>query len=154
MSAIYLAAQFGRRRELAAYAADLRAAGHEVTSRWLEQDNDAIDATLMTSPEHAAMIPGLAVADLDDIAKADVFVSFTEHPDTPTKRGGRHVEFGYAIENGLSCIVVGHRENIFHHLPGVAVYATWPEALRARGEVRHDEGLRGLRDQIDAQGLA
>lgn len=134
-SKIYLAAQYSRRRELLAYAADLKIAGFDVTSSWLSEQNDGIDNTLMTDPQHEDMIIDLALTDIADIGRSDIVISFTAHPDTPTKRGGRHVEFGYAYASLKRCIVVGWRENIFHHLPEVEHYPTWPEALRAIADV-------------------
>jgi hypothetical protein len=46
-------------------------------------------------------------------------------------RGGRHVEFGAAVATGKRLIVVGHRENLFHHLPGVEFFdgPKWLDAI-------------------------
>jgi len=38
---------------------------------------------------------------------------------TRSGRGGRHVEFGYAMAKGKRLIVVGYRENLFHEHPSV-----------------------------------
>jgi hypothetical protein len=121
MATIYLAARYGRRLELAAIARALTAAGHTITSRWLNGSHDGradVEA---------------ALEDLQDIDAADTVVSFTEGPGAvPGRaRGGRHVEFGYALARGHRCIVVGHRENVFHHVPGVLVVENTAQLLRA-----------------------
>ena len=64
------------------------------------------------------------------IAASDIFIAFTEEPDSPYGRGGRHVEFGFAMyhygEDHLKAvIVVGPRENIFHALPEVHRIDSW-----------------------------
>jgi hypothetical protein len=50
---------------------------------------------------------------------------------TNSGRGGRHVEFGYAMALGKRLIVVGHRENLFHEHPTVEFYAGQAEVLQA-----------------------
>jgi hypothetical protein len=108
---IYLAARFDRRLEMVAMAESIRALGHQVTSRWIngfgKQNADN------------------ALYDLTDVTAADAVVSFTEDPkacETFVARGGRHVEFGYALKAGKQLFVVGPRENIFHRLPEVTVF--------------------------------
>lgn len=54
---------------------------------------------------------------------------FSEPPDSHSKRGGRHVEFGMALAWGLRLIVIGQRENVFHCLPQVERYDTWDDFL-------------------------
>lgn len=44
-------------------------------------------------------------------------------------RGGRHVEFGVAVASCKRLVVIGPRENIFHHLPRVEVFPTLGEWL-------------------------
>lgn len=48
-------------------------------------------------------------------------------------RGGRHVEFGYAMAKGKRLIVVGHRENLFHEHPAVEFFASMWDMVRAIG---------------------
>lgn len=105
----YLASRYGRRLELRAYAERLRAIGHEVTSRWLGGEHEAFDA----SPTREQMMDW-SEDDIADIRDADVFVAFTEHPDSPFGRGGRHVEAGHAMALGKEICVVGPVENIFY----------------------------------------
>ena len=112
---VYIAARYDRRFEMLRVASVLFRAGHEVTSRWIEGgrggDSDRI----------------VALEDLDDLARANCLVTFTEDPERNVAwaaRGGRHVEFGVALATGKRLCVVGPRENVFHHLPRVEVYAT------------------------------
>lgn len=68
--------------------------------------------------------------DWEDVNAAKIVISFTEPPRSTANRGGRHVEFGIALANKARVIVVGHRENIFHWLPIVEFFKTWPEAVK------------------------
>lgn len=123
----YLAARYSRRRELLAYANDLRFVGWTVTSRWLDGTHEASDVA-----PTAAQQAEWAKVDLSDIDEADVMVCFTEGPgEQPGRaRGGRHVEFGYAFANRMEIHIVGPVENIFYGLPWLVVHETWPECLR------------------------
>lgn len=125
----YLASRYGRKLELRQRREDLQQAGHVVTSQWLDTDLRATDLGVTSSgPEDREYH---AQQDLADIQRADVLIAFTEDPEAGpvSSRGGRHVEFGYALACGRPVIVVGPRENIFHFLPNVRVFATWEEFL-------------------------
>jgi nucleoside 2-deoxyribosyltransferase len=129
----YLSSRFSRREELRGYAEQLRAQGHDVTSRWLFEDHRIPDAGDPRREEFAARF---AREDFDDIDKADFFVAFTEPVggSLPGK-GGCHVELGYALNLGIEIAVVGPRVNVFHYLPEVAWYATWDEFLTWAGDI-------------------
>jgi hypothetical protein len=71
----------------------------------------------------------LALLDQEDVLAADTLVCFTE-PAEAGGNGGRHVELGMALALGRRVIVIGRREHIFHHLPGIEVVSSWPEAMR------------------------
>jgi hypothetical protein len=45
-------------------------------------------------------------------------------------RGGRHVEFGYALGARKAIMVVGPLENVFYCLPHVFQHDEWDTALR------------------------
>lgn len=62
--------------------------------------------------------------DLYDVIGADCVISFTEAPKSMPSRGGRHVEFGIGLGMQKRLIVVGHRENVFHHHPNVEFFET------------------------------
>jgi hypothetical protein len=107
-------------------AADLRDAGHVVTSRWLETEYPT--DRLAVPPKIRAKY---AIANLADLDAANACVSFTEPPGGDGGRGGRHVEHGYAMAKHMVCIVVGPKENLFHehprtiHLPDTAAFLRW-----------------------------
>lgn len=109
MASIYLSARYGRKAEMQEVRRQLTEAGHTVVSRWLDAPDD----------EEAASKPKYVWAqeDLEDLKAVDAFVLFT---DPEYSRGGKHVEFGYALANWLDCYVIGgHQETIFHYLPYV-----------------------------------
>jgi hypothetical protein len=138
---IYLAARYSRREELCGYRAQLERVGHQVTSRWLNgshqitNEGKPIDETgeaLIengTCEEAARLRREFVIEDVADVGEAECVVSFTEPPRSNHSRGGRHVEFGMAHALGKRLIVVGHRENLFHWLPGVEFCETWGACL-------------------------
>jgi hypothetical protein len=109
---VYIAGRYSRKVELRSVAADLRARGVNVTSRWLEEDADPNSQMGEHSEEFYAAV---ARKDLDDIDRATSMLFFAEDPLVGTPRGGRHVEFGYALARGKYIDVVGPRENVFHY---------------------------------------
>lgn len=141
MTKIYLAARYSRHTEMQGYAAELRAAGHTVTSRWINGSHQVMLNGEPLGAEREAMFESghtsmenqrreFAGHDWDDLMAADIVISFTEQPRmVSNSRGGRHVEFGAALAAGKRCIVVGWRENVFHCLPTVEFCHTWPEAF-------------------------
>lgn len=118
MRRIYLAARYGRRQELLAYAGLLERDGHTITSLWLDGRHEGrADADY-------------AREDLDDLDDANTLLSFTEQP-SPIQgraRGGRHVEFGYALARHLDLLLVGPREHCFHALWNVHQFDTFEAA--------------------------
>lgn len=129
---IYLAARYSRREELCRYRRELENEGHTVTSRWLNGNHQVADMGAEGSPEERERF---ALEDWNDLQSAEVVISFTEPSRTGPTRGGRHVEFGAAVAWGMRCVVVGHRENVFHCLPDVEFYETWEQALLAMEEL-------------------
>ena len=120
---IYLAGRYGRRLELLGYAAQLVDLGHHVTSRWLDGEHEAIDATASVGEQRT-----WAAEDFSDIDSSSVLIAFTEEPGVGG-RGGRHVETGYALGCGKMVEVVGPVENVFHTLPQVRRWETWADLL-------------------------
>lgn len=116
---VFLSSRYSRRVEMTTVADELAKAGHTVVSRWLatEWSNDG-EGSSAAPPEYREKY---AVIDAEDVRACDTFVAFTEPPNAGG-RGGRHVEFGMAVALGKRLIVVGHYENIFHHLPGIAFF--------------------------------
>jgi hypothetical protein len=126
---IYLASRFSRREQLRSVADELRRLGHVITSRWLETEwVNRPDESSAAPPEYREKY---AVIDAEDVREADCVISFTEPPGPGSGRGGRHVEFGLASAWGKRLIVVGYRENLFHHLPGVEFFVSQWDMMRA-----------------------
>lgn len=116
---IYLAAKYARREEMEQIAIELmNVYGYDITARWVFGGEEG-----KTNEE-------IAVFDLEDVAEADTVISFTEHPNMYTT-GGRHVEFGYAIATGKRLVVIGPRENVFHHYPTVEQFDTFNDWIRS-----------------------
>lgn len=126
---VYLASRYSTKEQMAIYAAELRANGIGVTSRWIDEPHSSNIGGLPTSILSAEEILKLAEDDIEDVRKADLLVFFSVDPKIPVARGGRHVEFGYALGLGKPILVVGPRENIFHYLPQIKFVQNFQEAL-------------------------
>jgi nucleoside 2-deoxyribosyltransferase len=107
ISSVYIAAPYPAREAAIDLMATLDAAGFEVTSSWLVEDDMLTDE--------------FARKDLDDIDRADALVAMNPPEWAERGTGGRHVEFGYALAQGKPIVLVGARSNIFHHLMTVHV---------------------------------
>jgi hypothetical protein len=131
---IYLAGPYADMEELQGWADALELAGHECTSRWLKEDPEL---PMGSSPADAARG---AQMDLDDIDRSDAVICKIFPRGTLITGGGRHIEFGYAINESqnrlvpmrLICIGVG-AETVFHHLPQIELYPDFMSALQALG---------------------
>ena len=122
---IYIASRYGRRAEMVEAARQLEALGHEVTSRWIDGEHEAVDATASDEERR-----GWALEDVADIDRCQVLLAFTEEPGAAGGgRGGRHIETGYALGCGKLVYLVGPSENVFHCLPQVQRWKTWGECL-------------------------
>jgi nucleoside 2-deoxyribosyltransferase len=131
---IYLAARYSRREEIAEFGRQIEPLGYRVTSRWLlgnhQAENDELHA--------GAAAEQFAREDLEDLAAAEILVAFSETPRTTMSRGGRHVEFGYALAAGHQIVLVGPREHVFcclgevRHFVGAGAAFDHLAALRAR----------------------
>lgn len=124
---VYIAARFSRRHECYALGKELERLGHVVVSRWMLPDSDHV------SPPDGSDIQNkdqerFAREDLDDVDKCDWFISLMEQPRS-NGRGGRHVEFGYALAKGKTLTIIGPKETVFHHLDEIACYQTVSEFL-------------------------
>lgn len=131
MISIYLAARFGRRDELVGYSLLLRERGYNVTSRWLTQ-HQKIDLHAKDASYTERQRMEFALHDYEDVMRAQRIIAFTEDPreNAPGgRRGGRHVELGMALVSGKHVYVVGHRENVFCHLPQVMYYENFNQLL-------------------------
>lgn len=109
---IYIAGRFSRQLEFREVAKRLEEMGHEVTSRWLYESVSPNHTMGDITPAYSAKAARL---DLQDIDEAQAVLFYAEDPLVGTPRGGRHVEFGYALALGKFIYVVGPAENIFHY---------------------------------------
>lgn len=128
MTTIYLAGRYSRRAELQGYAEALAASDvGRVQARWLTEDHEWDG-----NEDQLALARRLAWDDLRDLEAADLVIVFTEAPAPGGRnRGGRHVEYGMALNVWLRGLVrlyiVGPAENVFHSL--VPRYDRWDELL-------------------------
>ena len=130
----YFAARYSRHPEMRAYRDELHAAGDfEVTSRWIDCHNEALEQSF--TPEALNADPEgrwiYGKHDIEDLESADVLVSFTGNGGGG--KGGRHIEHGYFLGwySSARVVIVGPRENIFHCHPGTEVYPDWAAFLAA-----------------------
>lgn len=115
---IYLAACFEQQKEVCDKAVELEKLGFICTSSWRFEDGEI--------PPTPAHLNKCAMQDLKDLRDANYFVCLT---DQSSQRGGKHVEFGYALALGMPILIVGRRENIFHSLLRIDFVETWSDAL-------------------------
>ena len=125
---VYVAGPYQQKEAIGWRAAELRAVGIEVTSRWLEEPHSP---TTQCGDLPDATFRMYANYDLEDIDAADAFLLFAVPPNAaPIPRAGRHVEFGYALARRKKIFVVGDvKENIFHYLPQVKHFENFALAL-------------------------
>lgn len=113
---VYMAARYSRKDEIAKYARLFRSQGIEVSSTWFDEPHTP---TVQLSDVSEVLLREYATRDLAEIDIANAFIFFSESDQTWNRRGGRHVEFGYALASGKRILVIGPIENIFHHVRGV-----------------------------------
>lgn len=126
MLKVYLAGMYSRKESIRVQATFLRLSGVKVTSSWLEEPH--VPQAQLHDVEEKDLLT-YATTDLIDIDRADWVVFESMDPTTPTRRGGRHVEFGYALAKGKKILVVGPKENIFHYLPEIQHVEGWVQAI-------------------------
>jgi hypothetical protein len=107
---IYLAAPFDWIDKMKAYAAQLRALGFEVTSRWLDEQ-DKGGATDLTNEDGSTQLDKkelgvqFGIRDIRNILAADTIIEF--NPGKALIRNTRIAELGGAFFLGKQCIVIG-----------------------------------------------
>lgn len=127
----YLASRYDDRLQLLEIQNRLIAQGHEVTSRWVSGSHE-----LTQGLDQVVEQRRFAEEDLQDIERADVLVLFNNAESLTSVRGGRHVEFGYALASGKVCILVGPRLSVFHYLEYVYQFDCWESFLEATAVFR------------------
>ena len=119
---IYLSARCTHREDMLAHAETLRALGYAVMSRWIEGRHGA-------SYEDASevQLQIAAFEDREDVRKADTMLCFTK--GSGASRGDMHTVLGMAIQLRRRIIIVGERRQVFHHMLGIEVCASFAECL-------------------------
>jgi hypothetical protein len=128
---IYLAARFPHKDEIRGHAEQLRRRGYGITARWFNGTHDiaGTDTGSGLAPNLDTFHMWCGASDLEDIDLCDTFVLFTEDPKTAWARGGRMVEFGFALARDKALILVGPRENVFCFFDFIHHYDTWEDCL-------------------------
>lgn len=128
---IYLAAAYGRHAEVEGHARRLRAAGFRVVSTWHEAQQEGARLDNGKDCPPCAVAGRWANECLKDLQRAELLLSFTEGRPG---RGGRHVEYGFALALFKDLWVCGPEEHIFHCLPEVRQFRSFDAALQALQE--------------------
>ena len=126
---VYLSGQFEDGTALCEVRRQLQAAGHSVTSRWLDAAAAGPATAQASANEADPRLADIARQDFEDIERADIVVVFNPAEACSIGRGGRHVETGYALARGKRVVLVGARGNVFHWLPEITVLRDWPALL-------------------------
>ena len=121
---IYLAARFARREELAQHRKELNTLGHEVVSSWLWRDDTPYEQLSGSQRMTAAVVDHL------DLDRAEMIVLFADTGATYS-HGGKHTEWGIALEAEKYAVLIGEEEQIFHYLPQVRQYGAWEQFINA-----------------------
>jgi nucleoside 2-deoxyribosyltransferase len=132
----YIAARFEQKAEMKALVPVFAANNIQVRAHWLDE---TVSSTSQLSDLTPAYCAEQAQVDLDDIDACDIFVLFGDKVPK-TIRGGKHVEFGYALAKGKRVVVIGPQENIFQYLPHVVRYRSLEDFLDAEG-IQTNEGI-------------
>ncbi len=120
---IYLAGRFSQRHTLNELGNFLQGLGHTITSRWTLPGEDHITPAGLSKQAADEDRRRFAMEDLEDIDNCDWMISLMDKP-RGNGRGGRHVEFGYALAKGKKLAIIGMRETVFHHLDGIPVFVS------------------------------
>ena len=111
---IYLAARYSLRFAMQDEAKKLNNAGYDVISSWIYGDEED-----QLTPEGLHKI---AQKDIDQVRDCDILVTFSEPAGSYNRGGGRHTELGLAMAWDKPCVLIGPKEQIFHHWYGVTQY--------------------------------
>lgn len=130
MKNIYIAARFSKRPIANALANCLQQRGMTITSRWVKPETNHILPTGLFQQASDSERQRFALEDISDLRNCDTIISLQEEPRN-NGRGGRHIEFGYAIALYKKLIVIGPKETVFHHLPEIIWFNTTTDFLAA-----------------------
>ncbi len=124
---VYLAATWAERASMPLVAAQLELAGHSITHRWWEFEDDPVDN--YPSNQDSEALTNHAINDFIGVVQAEVVVLVNSAVSE-----GKAVETGIAIAGNKPIVLVGTRSNLFHYLPNVHVVATVDAAVELLAE--------------------
>ena len=116
---IYMAGFFDTRARLRPIRDRLRAQGAVVLSSWLDEEGvtyQTVDDAYKTS---------CALRDLEEVQACDILILDTLDESS---RGGREVEYGYALGKMKQVWVVGPLRNVFHYV-AAKHFSSWDEVM-------------------------
>lgn len=122
---VYQAAQYPRKAEVAHNRKVLIDRGFVDITEWVEEPHCPTMQLGELNEEEARLI---AERDINAAMRCD-FMLFYSEPGQKIIRGGRHVEFGVALAFGAEIIVIGGKENVFHHLNDIVHVPDFGTAL-------------------------
>ncbi len=128
---VYLAAPYPARNQIRRYADQLEQIGFTITSTWLNEQHEITPGTIDAATDLDSEQTNLHVhTDVKDVSRSDLLVLVTNSAsDEYSYSGGRHVETGIALAQGIPVIVVGEPENIFHRSTYCTLVPNWERAL-------------------------
>lgn len=138
---LYLASRYTEKETMSKYADDLKAMYFTVTSRWLLETHKP---TIALGEVPQSLHTFVSMQDFEDIDRSDGLLVNTFEPEG--KRGGHHVETGYAMAKGLKVFVLGEPENSFHFLPGVVRVKDWEEAKQELLAWKYDRERKAAKE--------
>jgi hypothetical protein len=124
MIAVYLAAHYSRKFEIARYAKQLEKMGIKVVSSWY-REKAGPDNPFQTSSERNRQ--RVAKRDKEEVNLCTHLVLFTVSPDIAFTRGGHCWEDGYAEGIGKIRAIVGPKQLLFHWLPKQNRFDCWED---------------------------
>jgi len=107
---VYLGGRYRRRESLFELGQYLEKDGFQIMSSWIHPQHRESTSAL-SDKEHA-------LQDLQDIENSHWCIFLMENPRGDS-RGGRHVEFGYALALQKFITIIGPEETIFHSVGSV-----------------------------------
>ena len=118
----YMAAQYWSRPTVEKVAGYVRALGHKVVSTWHVGEAQT-DPPPKPKP--------VAIHDHLQLMSSEVVVVFSNMPEFKPSTGCTNVELGMALGFEKRVLLVGERENMFHHLPMIRRFDTPAKLLVA-----------------------
>jgi hypothetical protein len=148
MTRFYLAARYSQQEEMKGVRDILKALGHEVTSRWIDQAQEIVPDNFSDQGDDWRAAGRHAVMDLDDVAACDVLLLFTRELSTT---GGYHTELGFALARSKPVQLIGPARSIFMKHPNVVQYRDWGHFLISMQSVKNVAAGRAPSDDGTAR---